>query len=355
MARKTIFMETAFWVTFSECSRALFAESNDTDPVSIFERLSRWNDIYKFICRSNLYTDKPLSELAKIAEEKGDQMLKHILKRSGDGMIEMEYSEDPFPNLDTNEDFYPEDYSAVFLTRENHCIGASKLGLLNICIDNIWEQKAKFVDSGNPVRRDTEWTWRKMDILKETSNGVIIIDNYILAPYIDRQSGVENCTISFNLKELFKLLLPHSTPVKYPISIFYFDNSGDLSVKQQRKDSFFSDIQRFIKHERPNLDFILELFPTSTNEYSSRKDFHDRAILTNNIWVSSEAGFDLLKKDTTRATNAAAIKSTKTHGLYLGFGDEAASWLDCAYDQLIAEAKNCLKKYSYISENRLLE
>ena len=98
----------------------------------------------------------------------------------------------------------------------------------------------------------------------------------------------------------------------------------------------------------------MELFPTRSNGINYRKDFHDRTIVTNNIWVGSEAGFDLLVPDYSRNTNTRALKSTKTHALYLGFGDEVAKWLDTAYGQLLSEAKDCLKKYRYKTVNRLL-
>ncbi len=353
MARKTIFLESAFWDKFSECYRAILSQGADMDSITFLEKIPSWVEIYKFISRSDIYTDKPLSELEKEAEN--DEMLKKLLKKNGDGLIEMEYSELPFPNLETNDNFNPEDYSAIYLTYDNHCIGASKLGVLNISIDTIWNQHSKFIDSGESVNKDTEWVWKNMKILGETSNGIIIIDNYILSPYRDNQTGAEVCTASFNLRELLKLLLPDSRPQQFPISIFYYDDSKARGVRQRRKDSYNDDIQRFVKSIRPSLDFVLELFPSSTDEDSYRKDFHDRAILTNNIWVSSEAGFDLLRRDTTRASNSAAIKTTKTHGLYLGFGDEAASWLASAYDQLLSEAKRCLIKYNYTSQNRLLE
>ena len=353
MARKTIFLESAFWDKFSECSRALvpFAEGND--PAVIFEKIERWNDLFKFICRSNLLIDSPLQELGEKA--KSDQMLKHLLKCNGDGRCELEYQEEPFPDLESDREFeYLDDYTALYFTAINHRDAAQKRGIITICPDTIWDHKNKFIDSGKPVQRDAEWTWREMDILKENSNGLVIIDNYILVPSVDRYTGIEYYSITFNLKELLKLLLPGSSLEPFPISIFYYDNGEDATI-EKRKNSYTRSIQEFINHQKPHLKTVLELFPTATNEESRRKDFHDRAIITNNIWVSSEAGFDLLRYDTTRNTNASAIKSTKTHGLYLGFGNETANWLDTAYSQLIKEAKQCLKKYGYKTENRLLQ
>ncbi|MBR1435031.1 MAG: hypothetical protein IJ584_07955, partial [Bacteroidales bacterium] len=110
----------------------------------------------------------------------------------------------------------------------------------------------------------------------------------------------------------------------------------------------------WIKNNRKNLRFRLELFPTIENWPSHRKDFHDRTIITNNIWIGSEAGFDLLIPDRTMSTSTRVTKSTKTHGLYLGFGEEAANWLDKAYDDLIEDAKRSLRKNHFSTENKLL-
>ena len=114
-------------------------------------------------------------------------------------------------------------------------------------------------------------------------------------------------------------------------------------------------IMKFVRGKKKNLRIKLELFPTEPNFQNYHKDFHDRTIITNNVWIGSEAGFDLLVQDYSTNTNTRAIKTTKTHGLYFGFGDEAADWLNAAYDHLIEEAKQCLKKYGYETNNRLLQ
>ena len=349
MARKTIFLETAFWDKFSECARALNPFCEGGDPVETFEKISRWNNLYKFICRSSVYSDSPLSSLAEKA--KTDPMLLHLLKSTGDGKMDLTSSEEPFPDLDSSKEFECEgDHEAIYFTEKDHRPGAIKHGVINICIDTIWNHQSKFLDSGKAVQSDAGWHWRSMDILKENSNSMVIIDNFILAP--DKKNG--QCSINYSLRELLRLSLPDSSDEDYTLSLFYFDDSEERKVREYRKDQFFRSINDFLRRNKKCLKVTLELFPPVANGINYHKDFHDRTVITNNVWIGSEAGFDLLIPDTTLATNARAIKTTKTHGLYFGFGNEVAEWLTQSYDHLIAEAKRCIKRYGYSTQNRLL-
>ena len=342
-------MESAFWDKFSECSHALdpFAEGND--PAEVFEKIERWNHLFKFICRSSVFVDSPLQELGEKA--KSDRMLWHLLKCNGDGKFDLEFQEMPFPDLESDQKFeYDDDYTSLFLTVTDHRKAAREHGVINICPDTIWNQETKFKDTGEAVTKDKGFAWNKMDILKENSNGMVIVDNFVLTP--DKKTG--RCSIRYDLRELFRLMLPDSFKEEYTLSIFYFDDSDDDVIRDARRKQFFQSIKEFVKAKKKSLNLKLELFPTTFNGVNYQKEFHDRTIITNNVWIGSEAGFDLLVQDFTTNTNTIAIKTTKTHGLYLGFGNDVANWLDTAYDNLIEDAKQCLKKYKYKTENRLL-
>lgn len=342
-------METAFWEQFSECFHALDPHAEGADPYEISEKIGRWLNIYKFICRSNVYVDIPIHELREMANK--DPMLKRLLKCNGDGKMGLEESEDPFPELKSNQPFECEgDHESVFFTGKDLRSSAVNHGVLNISMDTIWNQQNKFKDTGKSVRADKGWHWRTMEILKETSNSMVVVDNFVLAP--DNRTGA--CRMSYSLKEMLRIMLPDSCQEDYILSIFYYDDSSEKRIREGRKGQFELSIKEFLVHQKKRLGIKLELFPTTANGINHHKDFHDRTVVTNNVWVGSEAGFDLLYPDTTLATNARAIKSTKSHGLYLGFGNEVADWLDTAYDNLIEEAKLCLKKYKYKTENRLL-
>ena len=351
MARKTIFLEMAFWDKFLECCPVLSPHMEGGNPMTVMEKSEKWYNLYKFICRSSVFVDRPLAELAEKAKTQNDGFLRFILKRSSDGEMGLEESIDPFPNLESDEEFkYDSNYSSLILSAENHNQGARRHGVINISIDTIWEQNDKFRDTGEPVTAGKGFAWSKMNLLRENSNGMVIVDNFILSP----NRKTERCEAKYDVKELLRLMLPVSYKEEYVVSIFYSDDSDSAAVREERKDQFYQSLMKFIKPKKKGLNIILELFPTLPNGKTFHKDFHDRTIITNNVWIGSEAGFDLLVKDLTTNTNTRALKTTKTHGLYLGFGSEVANWLDKSYDDLIREAKQCLTKYGYTTENRLL-
>ena len=350
MAQKTIYLESAFWDCFSECLNDLTQKLSGPDPADAIDRISQWDRLYKFICNSSVFVDIPLSELAEKAKQ--DSFLRRLLKRNGDGLIELEQINGSFPDLRSSNRFvYDDDFAAVYLTRGDYRKDAIKHGVLNISSSSIWEQNDKFIDSGDAVQKDKGWVWRNMTILKENSNGMVIIDNFVLSP----DKITKKCSIREDLREILKMMLPGTCVEEYQISIFYNDNSDNDSDIARNKNQFFQSICDYIKRIRKDLVFCLELFPTWTTTNNRQKDFHDRTIITNNTWIGSEAGFDLIVRDYSQYTNTRAIKSTKTHGLYLGFGNEAALWLDKAYEQLLEDVRRCLNKYNYKTKNRLLK
>jgi hypothetical protein len=348
MARKRILMETAFWDYFSECSRRLLSSINDgIHPADTFDLISRWNSMFQFICRSNVYIDSPLNVLNEKA--KTDPMLYRLLEYNGDGCFDLEYQGEPFPVLESDNKFEnDDDYSSLFLSKEDHHKTAREHGVINICAKNIWDQQDKFKDTGSAIKKDRGFAWYSLDILRENSNGMVIIDNYVLPPEGD-------CYLKFDLKILLELMLPDHCNEEYVLSIFYLDKNKDVDLIEDRRKKLSQLIQKhvFQKAKKRKLILKVELFPTSEDN-RHLKEFHDRTIITNNVWIGSEAGFDLLIRDNTTNTNTRAKKTTNTHALYLGFGNDAAHWLDNAYDNLIEDAKKCLEKYKYKTKNRLL-
>lgn len=354
MAKRTIYLETAFWDYFSK-SRFLL----DSEPISEEkdDRIALLQSIYKFIKRSNVFVDTPLADLGEKA--KNDEKLLKLLKNNGDGKVALEYQKEPFPDLESNHKLEKTlAYSSLYFTASDHQNAAKRHGVINICAENLFGQHMKFVDSGPHTETGEKWNWDKLGILKENSNGMILIDNYIMSPP-NIKTGL--CSIKPDLKDLLYHLLPDVSNEKYILSIFYYDSEMDDGWDdrydkerniERHKNQYAQSIKSFLKDKKRFLDIKVELFPTIASEIKNKKskDFHDRTIVTNNVWVGSEAGFDILdKKDYVQAA-----KSTKFHGVYLGFGDEVCLWLPGAYDQLISDAKRCLKKYGYKTENRIL-
>ncbi|MBR1436450.1 MAG: hypothetical protein IJ584_15230, partial [Bacteroidales bacterium] len=247
MSKRTIFLETAFWEGFSECPKSLASFAEGTDPVMNVERISKWNSIYKLLLRSDILIDTPLDRLADKASS--DSFLRHLLKSNGDGKMALEYQEEPFPNLDRSEEFeYDDDYLALYFTGQEHHKGAQKHGVINVCLDDIWNQQNKFKDSGEAMRADTGWGWNSMDILKENSNSLVIIDNYIISVKANGYWSMRR-----DLKDLLGLILPYDSSCEYCISLFYLDKSVNDNERDNLKnlcsDTISSWIQNIITYE----------------------------------------------------------------------------------------------------------
>ncbi len=349
MAGKSIFLEMAFWDQFSKRFDDLIKDYEEGgDSIVLADRISKWNSLFKLLSRSPVFVDAPLSSLAEKA--RGDERLLRLLKRKGGGQNDLGSLDESFPDLDSEESFDCYDYySAIYFTSESHSPGAKKHGVINISIDGLWNHGDKFTDTGIAIRTNQGWNWDEMGILKENSNSMVLIDNYIFSP--DR-TGQGRLTV--NLKSILKKILPNELTEEYFVSIFYHESSTQTHIREERKKHYKEEIEQFIGRIRPNLMVVVELFPTKMSNDTAHKPIHDRTIVTNNIWIGSEAGFDLLVNDRAMYSNTRAVKTTTLHSVYLGFGEEIANWLRQSYDNLKSDAQKFLENYGYTSENMLL-
>lgn len=169
---------------------------------------------------------------------------------------------------------------------------------------------------------------------KHNCNAIIAFDNFL---YKRKE---------INLYPIFDALLPESLPnnISFQILIFMQQNEG---VKLENE---YEIISNKLKHMRPKLLFeltIYQCYPT---------DFHDRAIATNNLWIGSEGGFDLLKKDN-YGFHLQSTKDTKTHIIY-PFLQESSNWSVVSYNNLMNKALCIMRSHQPIgsnNRNRLLE
>ena len=116
-----------------------------------------------------------------------------------------------------------------------------------------------------------------------------------------------------------------------------------LSIKQTREL-----IQQELKKIRPNLLIDLTIYKCYTS------DFHDRAIITNNLWIGCEGGFDLLKKDK-YGFRTISTKLTKTHLRYPFLHKD---WATKSYEDLLRDAEkicNSQREYDGPNINRLFD
>lgn len=237
---------------------------------------------------------------------------------------------------------------SIYLSCEdgNSCRQAmSDWGILAISPTNISEFSSLLVDNGVAIHKNERGDW--FSILKNKSpqcNSMIIVDNYIL-------NDIEQ--IEENLTRLFDAVLPKTLRE---------DNEFHLAVvttlrKDKKLDLPSKDrlllLQKLIEKLRSELKVKVSILK---NDGST---FHDRTIITNNMWISSGGGFDLYK----------GHKSTKTTiiNILCPFINFATAWGLDAYTKIRSDVRELWNKkpefkgesFPYFSigssENRLME
>ena len=183
-----------------------------------------------------------------------------------------------------------------------------------------WQQ---FEDTGCAIGKKERTNWGNiMQGKYNTCNALILIDNYILkdTDFLDE-----------NLREILQTLLPETLAnnTSFHLSIF----TEDMKLKSADR---FEKLNTMVKELRPNLSCEISLFKT--------KGFHDRTIITNNLYISCGAGFYLLKK-------GAPINMTVVNILnpYL---TDTIHWAKKAYSNLVNAIKYIINnKNEYKSDS----
>ena len=143
---------------------------------------------------------------------------------------------------------------------------------------------------------------------------LIIVDNYILSK---TDLAIENLT------DIFDSLIPlHlSSEVVFQIAIF----TSSL-VNAENKQQYIFDI---LKKLRPEIKFSVSIIKSTSD------NFHDRNIISNNIIVTSGAGFDLFKQRKSQKTT--------TISLHTPFITSINYWSRKAYSDILQDAVKVYK------------
>lgn len=321
-SKKTVLCEMAFWEKFSECYPASMPFPDEKTQ----QKIKSWIELYRFISRSDIQLDCSAQHFATVAQQ--DQNLAHLWKLSTEGISKLDFAES-FNDLETLLSNHP---FSVLLTGTGKGPTAKRFGIISINSGNCLAKGALFVDNGDAVRIESKWDWNQFEKLfpDRSSNSMIIVDNYIL------KNGKRD------LPELLNLLLPESCEIDYHLTIFYLAEAGAAMSKD--------DILNVIKKDKPELvnNLQLELIPMV-----SKTDFHDRAIITNNLWFFSGGGFDLTRWDPATRSNVAK-RSTTLEIVYPYFATDNIRKVDEAYENLIEDAKAALQHARMTSKNRLI-
>lgn len=322
MTSKTVLCEVAFLEKLWEC----YPVSTHILDEKAQKKLKTWIEFHEFLIRSNKQMDCTAQSFAQLAQK--NEILASLWKKSTEGVSKLFF---PDRNDDLEKLLADHPFS-VLLSGTGKGPIAKRYGILNVNGGNCLAKEHLFIDNGKAIRIDEEWDWKQFEkcFAERASNSMIIVDNYIL------KNGRRD------LPELLNLLLPETCDVDYHLTIFYIQDVGSMVTKE--------DIIEMIRERKPELikSLQLELIPMV-----SRTDFHDRAIITNNLWFSSGAGFDLTRWDSS-SRSIVAKRSTTLEIVYPYFASTNIRKVDDAYENLIKDAKVALEHARMTSKNRLL-
>lgn len=144
--------------------------------------------------------------------------------------------------------------------------------------DSLFANRKISISSNQNTYKD--WGELNYPELVRISNSLIIVDNYILK---------DTNKFDKNISALLNVVLPYHTYMDYHISLYVEPNGFSESDMQLRYDK----VKKIIRDIRPDLHFTLEVLDAIGR-------FHDRKLITNNIYIRSGEGFDIfpIKKST---------------------------------------------------------
>jgi len=278
---KTIYCELEFL-------RELVGNIPQVDPLGDNEKYKSWKKTYDLLKRNSVIFDELLSdeELKKIKSKNNEDLASEAMWT----IIRDNFSiSNSFHLLRAKkyEQLTNGQLQSIYLMilnkKEKQEISQST-GILIIGKPDMEKYNSLFSERKVPLPEGKYNNWNDLDYPESIriSNCLIIVDNYILR---------DTKKFEKNIYSLLDVLLPFQISVEYNISLYVDVNKSNLTESQMQLR--FDYINNKIKELRPDLSYSLEII--DANEH-----FHDRKIITNNIYIRSGAGFDVfpIKKST---------------------------------------------------------
>ena len=287
---KRVYCDFKFWQGFFKIGENLnpFSEKDKTEAWLNFLHFLEHNEIVLNISD----TDVPLSSQMTDNIDSGFKEINKLRRATGGALIIC----DPDQYIDIQKtDVDNTVLNSVFLT----CLGlddcktlSSKYGIFVLNLEMTLDTSLMhlYVDNGEVLSLETKKNWSYLKDFDnmvpslEWSNSLIIIDPYLLADVeIDKD-------FPYNLEPILDSLLPRALnkSIKFTITVIVaYDTKG--SYAKRSNDERRKVLKDLVSKLRPYLNYNLEILYT--------KKLHDRAIFTNNVLLSSGAGFGIFFKD----------------------------------------------------------
>lgn len=320
--KKRIYCDFEFWERFFEL---------ETTIIHNRQKRKLWDAFYDFLSSNCIFFNIGENEFNE--DTPGGHSIEEMRRATGGAKFKFVNKKYPkFEELSNDNDYL---LNSVFLTMletsECECL-SKKYGIMVFNLEMIFSAEHVYYDNEKAFTKENGSNWDYLMGLKQKCpsisccNSLVIVDRYLLA-----ENNKEN-VLSTNVKPILEALLPTKldNDIVFTISIitdtYNKDNNIEVSNEYQR-------YVNTIKEIRPELTFSLNIF-------QSRK-VHARSIFTNNIVLSSDAGFDVIgdNYEPLRLVNFTSVVfpflvSNKTENNYL-------DWIDS-----VLIVKNSCNKYN---------
>lgn len=273
MKSKVIYLQTGFW-------KQLRSDTSIAGLQCIM-------NVYEAISEANLRTD--------IEDDvwDSDPFLKILWKKYISGQSDVELYECLSVDKPKNNS---EDLSAVYLINDStiKCEDLGRqYGVVAINNNDMPRKESLFKGDGfllkkNKIYYEDRYLQFK-SIIHYPCNSMILIDPYLLS----NKNNIES-----NLYYLLDAVLPHRK-LQVEFQIVIFSMLGSKNTDASNIMNYHKDIENLIKATRKGLKFALSLFAIGQAE-----EFHRRMIITNNVLLSADDGFEVFKDDGHASKNA---------------------------------------------------
>lgn len=239
-----------------------------------------------------------------------------------------------YDNISINEKVEDEHLhrDAIYLSMCNSevCKFLGAKGILVISPNNISSYTPLLNDCGYSIKQNDKGPWEKyLHKCKHVPcSSITIIDNYLL----NKTDKIEPV-----LGDILKSLLPQEADNSFPIIICSsFSEGSGMHRKDLPFEERWEEVVKLVKSiERP-YSFSLCVIKCAD------KTFHDRTIITNNLWISCGAGFCLFGE------NNKAINTTVVN-IVSPYLNDRIKWAFRAYGYLTNAVKKLNSCESYES------
>ena len=289
MVTRLIYLEYGFW-------QAIIKDES-VQGKKIF-----W-EIYSALEQSDICANIP----NEIWEE-DDNPLYYLIQNSADGYgttIDMNNPERIKTALNKESKQTIDNLCAIYLLDENgkKCEEyGHQLGILCLNATTVRNRSSYvFGDAVDYKKGENYDGYSKCSEFLSPCNSLIIIDPYILKGNWNPRFATKTNSIELNLIPLLQKIIPQQIEIPFHLSIFSQAYGCVIDTNNNANgEEVFNYLDKKIHELWPNIIFSLYHIKTTGD---GDGDFHSRHILTNNMAINAEDGFDLFKNKYFRKTN----------------------------------------------------